>query len=410
MTAMSNWPRYLLSEIAEVSAGNPAPQEAADFTKEGAPFVRMQDVGREHHTKSLTHTADRLTAAAVEQHRLRLFPRGTLLIPKSGASVNLNHRALLGLPAFVVSHLATVVPRRDTIDPEFLYYWSLTYDPRHQAQTTSLPSLPTSLIKAASLPVPPLDEQRRIVDLLSRAEGIVRLRREAQKKAAEVIPALFLDMFGDPAENPKRWPMMTLGEVIRRADYGSSTKASEDATGLPMLRMGNVDSSGHLDLTTLKYVALSPKDVARFRLEEGDLLFNRTNSKELVGKTGLWDSPVLAIAASYFIRIRVREDIVRPFFLWAFMNTPFMKRVLFDTARGAIGQANINAQELRGFHVAVPDMPTQEAFEARSRDMLAICAQQKAAADKSESTFRALLAGTFTTETSPDPANHEATR
>jgi len=263
-------------------------------------------------------------------------------------------------------------------------------------------------IASLQIPLPSLDEQRRIVDLLSRAEGIVRLRREAQKKAAEVIPALFLDMFGDPAANPKGWPMMTLGEVIRRADYGSSTKASEDATGLPMLRMGNVDSSGHLDLTTLKYVALSPKDVARFRLEEGDLLFNRTNSKELVGKTGLWDSPALAIAASYFIRIRVREDIVRPFFLWAFMNTPFMKRVLFDTARGAIGQANINAQELRGFHVAVPDMPTQEAFEARSRDMLAICAQQKVAADKSESTFGALLAGTFTTETSPDPFNHEA--
>jgi len=306
--------------------------------------------------------------------------------------------------------LAAIRAKTSHLDAGYLRFFLIHAEPllASMGQGSTFAAIGRAEIASLQIPLPSLDEQRRIVDLLSRAEGIVRLRREAQKKAAEVIPALFLDMFGDPAANPKGWPMMTLGEVIRRADYGSSTKASEDATGLPMLRMGNVDSSGHLDLTTLKYVALSPKDVARFRLEEGDLLFNRTNSKELVGKTGLWDSPALAIAASYFIRIRVREDIVRPFFLWAFMNTPFMKRVLFDTARGAIGQANINAQELRGFHVAVPDMPTQEAFEARSRDMLAICAQQKVAADKSESTFGALLAGTFTTETSPDPFNHEA--
>ena len=66
----------------------------------------------------------------------------------------------------------------------------------------------------ASSSVPPLPEQRRIVDLLSRAEGIVRLRREAEKKAAELIPALFLDMFGDPATNPKGWPVESLGKHV----------------------------------------------------------------------------------------------------------------------------------------------------------------------------------------------------
>ena len=126
----------------------------------------MQDVGRTHWTKSLTSTTDRLTKEAVARHRLRRFPRGTLLIPKSGASVNLNHRALLGTDAYVVSHLAAVVPKAATIDAEYLYYWSLTYDPRHQAQTTSLPSLPTALIKAARLPVPSIQKQRRIVDPL----------------------------------------------------------------------------------------------------------------------------------------------------------------------------------------------------------------------------------------------------
>lgn len=82
----------------------------------------------------------------------------------------------------------------------------------------------------------PRAEQRRIVDLLARAEGIIRLRREAQQKAAELIPAIFIDMFGDPATNPKQWPVLPLGEVLASVDYGCSTKASVTRAGVPITR------------------------------------------------------------------------------------------------------------------------------------------------------------------------------
>jgi hypothetical protein len=100
----------------------------------------------------------------------------------------------------------------------------------------------------------------------------------------------------------------------------------------------------------------------------GDLLFNRTNSKELVGKTGLWDGRFDAVAASYFIRLRVNRERIVPAYLWAFFNTSHMKRVLFQTARGAIGQANINAKELRAFPVAAPPLPLQTAFAQQAQD------------------------------------------
>ena len=109
-----------LEDVADISAGNPAPQDVADFSEDGQPFVRMQDVGREHHTRTLAHTADKLTADAIRRNRLRLYPAGTLLIPKSGASINLNHRALLAREAYVVSHLATVVPDTSRVDAEYL--------------------------------------------------------------------------------------------------------------------------------------------------------------------------------------------------------------------------------------------------------------------------------------------------
>ncbi|MBI2233668.1 MAG: restriction endonuclease subunit S [Micavibrio aeruginosavorus] len=258
-----------------------------------------------------------------------------------------------------------------------------------------MPRADMDFVLSLQLRLPPLDEQRRIVDILSRAEGIVRLRREAQKKAAAIIPALFADMFGDPATNPKGWPVVPLGDALRAADYGSSTKASETGAGVPLIRMSNVTYAGDLDLSDLKYVELEPVDVERFRLQKGDILFNRTNSKELVGKTGIWNVDLDAVAASYFIRLRAREDAARPFYVWAFMNSRHMKRVLFDTARGAIGQSNINSKELKAFRIPLPPIDVQAHFEDRCHSVFGIVGQQTEARKKAEATFQSLLARAF---------------
>ena len=392
---MNSWPLIPLDEIADVSAGNPAPQDPSHFSDEGHPFVRMQDVGRVHVSPNLTETVDRITDAAVRQGGLRLYPKGTLLVPKSGASVNLNHRAMLGRAAYVVSHLATIVPDSQRVDPSYLFHWSMVYDPRKQAQVTSLPSLPLSLIKAALVPLPPLEEQRRIVGRLDRAAEIRRRADAARAKARAIIPALFLDTFGDPATNPKGWPVATVGDVLDSASYGTSQKASDAGGGLPVIRMGNVTMNGQLDTTDLKYMELTEAEREKAELLEGDLLFNRTNSKGLVGKTGLWDGRFDAVAASYFIRLRVNRERIVPAYLWAFFNTSHMKRVLFQTARGAIGQANINAKELRAFPVATPSLPLQTAFAEQASRLESLARHLDAAAAKAEAMAGGLSAEVF---------------
>ena len=228
---MSSWPQVDLEEISEISAGNPAPQDANHFCADGHPFVRMQDVGRKHIDPALVETTDRVSPLAVRECGLRLYPAGTLLIPKSGASVNLNHRAMLGQDAYVVSHLATIIPDQRKVLPSYLFHWSQRYDPRSQAQVTSLPSLPLSLIKAAKVPLPPLDEQRRIVGLLDRAAEISRRADAARGRARAIIPALFLDTFGDPATNPKGWPVEPLGDHISMVGGGTPSKTRPEFWG-----------------------------------------------------------------------------------------------------------------------------------------------------------------------------------
>ena len=264
-----------------------------------------------------------------------------------------------------------------------------------QTAGARMPRADMGVVLGLEIPVPTLNDQHSIVDILKRADGIRRLRKQAQDTTRQLIPALFVDMFGDPATNSKRWPETTIGEAIKSADYGSSTKASDDGAGLPLIRMGNVDYSGRLDLTELKYVQLPDDQIAKYRLSEGDILFNRTNSKDLVGKTGLWFGSTEAVAASYFIRVRVDRSVLNPFYVWAFMNSGHMKRVLFDTARGAIGQSNINAKELRAFHLPLPPASLQNRFEQRCRDLFALEVQGVSAASKNESVFQALLHRAF---------------
>ena len=214
-------------------------------------------------------------------------------------------------------------------------------------------------LRELSVYKPPLSEQRRIVGILNRAAKIERLRARAQERLREFVPALFVRMFGDPVENPMGWDVRPLGAFCILTQYGTSKKATNQADGLPVLRMGNVTYRGDLDCTDLKWVTLSESDVEKHLLRTGDILFNRTNSKELVGKTGIWDGRFEAVAASYFIRLRVDETCVCPTYVWAFMNSPATKQRLFEAARGAIGQANINAKELKSLLLPVPPIDLQ---------------------------------------------------
>ena len=356
---MRAYPILQLSDIADVVVGDPAPQDPKAFAPDGPLFVRMQDVGRHHRHPALANSTDHLNTEWIAQNRLRLFPKGSILIPKSGASVNLNHRAKLATDAYAVSHLAIVIPDQARVEPDYLYWWSTNYDPRAQAQVTSLPSLKLSTLKSAPVPLPPLDEQRRIVGILNRAAKIERLRKRAQGRLREFIPALFVNMFGDPVENPMGWKVTELGDCCRSVKYGTSKKANDLVEGMPVLRMGNVNYDGELDCTSLKYVLLPNTDIAKYELRTGDIVFNRTNSRDLVGKTGLWDGRFPAVAASYFIRLRLDETRVCPNFVWAFMNSSSMKKRLFEIARGAIGQANINAKELNSLLLPVPPLDLQ---------------------------------------------------
>jgi type I restriction enzyme S subunit len=394
---LNSWPLIPLDEIADVSAGNPAPQDPSHFSDEGHPFVRMQDVGRVHVSPNLTETVDRITDAAVRQGGLRLYPKGTLLVPKSGASVNLNHRAMLGRAAYVVSHLATIVPDSQRVDPSYLFHWSMVYDPRKQAQVTSLPSLPLSLIKAALVPIPPLDEQRRIVGLLDRAAEIRRRADAARAKARAIIPALFLDTFGDPATNPKGWPVMTLGDtIISGPQNGLYKPATDYGSGVRILRIDSFDDGTIANQGALKRLRLDQETTDKFELSEGDIVVNRVNSPPQLGKSVLiprLEEPV--VFESNMMRMRVNSDLLLPPVLGVMLQLNSVRQALIKNAKHAINQSSINQGDVTGITVFAPPIPLQSVFAEHIQRIDAVARHLDAAAAKAEAMAAGVSAEVF---------------
>ena len=362
---MSGYPILQLGDVADVVTGDPAPQDPEAFASDGPLFVRMQDVGRHHRHPALADSTDRLSTEWVAGSRLRLFPKDSILIPKSGASVNLNHRAKLATDAYVVSHLAIVIPDRTRIEPDYLYWWSANYDPRAQAQVTSLPSLKLSTLKTALVPLPPLDEQRRIVGILNRAAKIERLRARAKERVQDFIPALFIKMFGDPVENPMGWKIRHFGELVDEFRYGTSKKCSTEASDgdLPILRIPNV-LRNVIDWNGMKFATLDDREANAIRLKEGDILFVRTNGNpEYIGRCAVFRGNRPAAYASYLIRARLAANsFVTSEYIAGTLSTAMMRNVILSLARTTAGNHNVNIASLGSLPLPVPPLDRQHRY------------------------------------------------
>ena len=203
-------------------------------------------------------------------------------------------------------------------------------------------------------------------------------------------------MFGDPATNPMRWPTGPLGEAIVETQYGTSKPANTNGQGVLVLRMNNISSAGEIELEDVKFVDLEPAERERQLLQPGDILFNRTNSVELVGKTGLWkESELPAVAASYLIRARVDPSKLIPSYVWALMNTGYMKNILATRARRSVGVANINATELRRLPGMFPPPQLQKGFFAHLDAIRKSNEHRCRTLHSTDRLFRSLLNGAF---------------
>lgn len=231
-----------------------------------------------------------------------------------------------------------------------------------QARGATIKGIKIDTLANLKIPEIPIEKQYEVSRIIDKTRIIIEQRKQELTNLDELMKARFVEMFGTYPANEKGWNVGTIRDVVTEVRYGSSRKAAEGMQGQYLyLRMNNITYSGELVLNDIKTIDVPEKELLKCSVQRGDVLFNRTNSKELVGKTCVYNRDEMMVLAGFIIRVRVNEKIL-PEILSTFLNTDFSKKMLYGMCKSAIGQANINAQEFQNIEIYIPDMKSQEQF------------------------------------------------
>ena len=303
--------------------------------------------------------------ASLDQSNYKVVKRGQLVVgfPIDEGVLYVQKAVSEGImsPAYNVWNINS-----DIVDAEYLEMClhspqAMQFYKSHLRGTTARRrSIPTETLLSLKIYIPSFDVQKRIVSNIDKIDSLISKRRQQLASLDLLVKARFVEMFGTYPANEKSWITGTIRDVVSEVRYGSSRPAV-DGGDYPYLRMNNITYDGELDLSDTKRIDIPDNELEKCTVRRGDVLFNRTNSKELVGKTCVYNRDEMMVLAGFVIRVRVNDKVL-PEFLSAFLNTDFSKHMLLGMCKTAIGQANINAQEMQNIGLYIPPIDLQQQF------------------------------------------------
>ncbi|SDJ58092.1 type I restriction enzyme, S subunit [Ferrimonas sediminum] len=356
-----SWP---LVKLAEVATLNPRLPKWVNESQE-VSFLAMASVSEEG---KILNQERRILAET--KKGFTYFERNDVIVAKITPCFENGKAAFLDRletqVGFGSTEFHVLRPNSDELDGKYLFYliWNIqlrSVGERNMTGSAGQKRVPTSFFKDLKIPLPPLEEQKRIATILGKADDIRRKRKQAIQLADDFLRSVFLEMFGDPVTNPKGFPIGTIRDLVESANYGSSGKASVELKEFPILRMGNITYKGHWDFSSLKYIDLNEKEQQKYLVRKGDLLFNRTNSKDLVGKTAVYREDEPMAIAGYLIRVRTNE-LGNTEYISSYLNSKHGKQTLLNMCKSIVGMANINAQEMQNIKICIPPKALQDKF------------------------------------------------
>ena len=345
-----------LTDICDFQGGTQPPKdEWIDQPAQG--YVRMLQI------RDFTQSDKNYIEYVKDTGKLKTCIEDDILIGRYGASIG---KILTGLAGAYNVAIVKTIPDEKVVSKKYLYwYLNSQYFQRFISNVGSRAAqagFNKNDLGVAQIPLVDKERQEEICEVLEKANKLISLRKQQLAKLDELIKARFVEMFGTFPANPFRWDTGKIQDVVSDVRYGSSRPAVEGGK-YPYLRMNNITYSGELDLRDTKRIDIPDSELDKCTVRRGDVLFNRTNSKELVGKTCVYNRDELMVLAGFVIRVRVNERI-RSDVLSAFLNMDFSKRMLIGMCKTAIGQANINAKELQNIDLYIPPIELQDQFVA----------------------------------------------
>lgn len=282
-----------LSQLAAVRSGGGAPQDPSAFTKAGYPFIRAGSLPRLL-DGATEDSLERLEPRVADEHGLNMFPAGTVVFAKSGMSATKGHVYRLKAQAYVVNHLAALIPH-DPNDSEFLVRVLQRFSPTVLIKDPAYPSIRLGDIENMKV-LAPLDEasRRRIAEILDKADALRAKRRTALAQLDTLTQSIFLDMFGDPATNPKGWPRRSISDIATVVTGNTPSRAVPGyyGTDIEWVKSDNINTPHYYLTRAEEGLSGLGKEVARVVPAGSILVTCIAGSPECIGNAAMTDREV----------------------------------------------------------------------------------------------------------------------
>ena len=366
-----DWEVVRLGEVAEISSGGSAPQ-GKEYFEGNSPFIRVQHLDNDNYK---IKGCDYITDEAVKKYKLKLYPKDTIIFPKSGASIYLEKRAKLPFDAYIVSHLMAVRSKSRLLLQDYLFF-NLVSKKLSKDKADNYPTLNISEVSQIPIPLPPLEEQKAIADILSTVQNAIEKTEKVINATKQLKKSMMKHLFtyGAVAVDkidkvklkeseigliPEHWEVVRLGEVVD-LDRGISWRKFEEGNkdnghliiSIPNIKDGYIDFNSKYNHYLIKHI---PKNK---QIQLNDILFvGSSGSIENVGRNVFIENlPFEGIGfASFVFRARVKVDTIIPKFLYFMANSHWFNYKDY-VRRSSDGKYNFQLTEFKPIKIPLPPL------------------------------------------------------
>ncbi len=341
--------KYFLRDLAEIGAGQGAPQGDHNYCEDGLPFVKAGNL-QELSSGGSINDIQKVSDEVAKSHKLKLYPEGTVLFAKSGMSCLKGYVYVLPMNAYVVSHLACITPKDDI--SEYLRLYFTFHRPNQLVKDAAYPSI--SLTDIGNLEIDIKDEQTRgnIVSTLNSIEEVIELRKQELQSFDDLIKARFVEMFGDAVINPYGYEQITIGEACTLINGRAFKPSDWGKNGLPIVRIQNLND------TNAPFNYYDGQVSEQHLIDSGMLLFSWSGTPGTSFGAFMWNRGPGALNQHIF-KVIPKLDFDLDYLRYA-MNGQLS--TIIAKAHGGVGLQHITKAELDKIFLLHPNMQEQKQF------------------------------------------------
>jgi len=365
------WRWVRLGEVAKAVNGYGFPKKFQGSKRLPIPFVKVSDLNKTENEREVTCAENYVDDDILSSLQARAYDPGTVVFPKIGGAIATNKKRKLGVRATFDNNIMGLVPDVSLVDTDYLLYFMNTVDLRKLSQVGPVPSIRQSAVNVIPLPLPPLEEQRRIVarieDLMGKIREARRLREEAKHDADQLMPAALAEVFPRPGSSlSSGWHWAKLGDICQHRAGTWGPEAAEN-DGFPVVRSTEI-AGNRIRPETASARVISPDRAEAFVLVPGDILVNKSSgSPHLVGWPAIFEGAPdnrVYLFSNFMIRLRTATDVAEPWFLLHYLHSPMARSIYLGSQDTTSGLRNLRVREFMALPVPLPPLEEQRRIVA----------------------------------------------